>query len=1093
MRKVFAWLGLVTLAGLAGLRTAEAGEPLKPYVVFLLDSSRSMERLQNGDPSTTGFGPPSCGGPDTRLNHARCAINKIVNSYGDMTFALGRYPRQTMGGTSGTTFPSGCTLTNPGCRGKDDDQFELLSPLVEGGNDAAAKWTDQTGNTCGYPTTYPIPSTQDPEIWSVSDDGSTPMTGAIVGTQRYYQGKQSLPDGSVTTLWPFGLLGFSPINADPLRNAFLPKITANATTCNSNPVTCDATAGCTGTNCCCARQCRPYLVIVVTDDVETCALPSDAVAAAAGLLSTPFPVSDSGAELAGYKNYRIETKAIGFAITPPTTDCVGTSGCQIEDLAHAGGAPDLPGTREGYYANNEAQLQLAITSILDDAIRTETCNNADDDCDNSIDEDFPGKASTCNNGRLGKCRVNGANACRTDGTGVGCTWSSTPTCAVAGAGCNVVNASGNTVAGTCTSSPAGLRCEPTAAANEGTQCNQVDDDCDGVVDEGLTCNCIPTGEQCDGINNDCDGAIDEGLTRSCGTGVCTGTETCVNGEWTGCNAPPVGVESCNGLDDDCDGNRDGFNRACSNMTCPGGSCVGGTCTGGARAGKQCGGFATDDPRNNPGGLPGSACMALGTQCVCHPGAQTCPLNGTPPYGYSACAGEVEPGIEVCNNLDDDCDGEVDEQPTITCTHDSDCAGSPITPVCENPTGAPNAGTCQNADCSVNNCGGRLICGPNGVPMCTQSSGVDNSCNGIDEDCDGMFDEHWQCTDPDGPDDIPGNADDCPCTSGGMCNAHETCENGAVICAGTPTSIESCDCEDDDCDGAVDEGTCGAGGGPAGSSCKGCQCAFPCQGGEFPCPLGKRCVTQPGDTQGFCLADPCFGVTCDAVNGNMQVCRPKANNPSDHECISACDPSVITCNAPNICFGPTGECRPDDCTTFPDRCSAQQLCVNGNCVTNLCLGVDCPDDQYCVSGQCYESCANIECPSGQRCRLGACVTDPCGEPCPNGQVCHDATGECVADPCGVINCPQGQWCNPNNNGMCEDDPCVGTACPHEGEICRGGTCFDPSAFAPDAPTEQHVTTGGGGGCSTGGGSSGAGLALGLAVMLMLVRRTKGGAS
>ncbi|MDX2092322.1 MAG: VWA domain-containing protein [Kofleriaceae bacterium] len=1156
-------VGLCLLTCLLAPRAAHAGDPLKPYVVLVLDTSGSMD-------APTNAGPPSCGGTNTRLNHAKCAINKIVNSYGDMVFALARF-RETAGGTFATTCDADgdvngseadqCTTSGISCNGCDcdgsdttcgtgctanmrsDGRLEMLTALVDGNNELAGNLTDGSCGTCTMPAVGTAPAVNQ-EIWGTGS--GTPLGGSMLGAHRYWQGLQatdairtgtgdslSVSAGIVTltdaapsanfsaslvgamititgatnaanngtftitervsntviryanaagvaeaayggswtinsTLWPSGFAGFDPIRNDPTKTAFLP------TGCNPSP-------SCTGPTCC-VEQCRPYITILLTDGDETCG--GNAVGAAAAMLNT---------DIDG-RRYRIETKAIGFGISAGDAD--------IEAIAQAGSPTgNVAGVNEGYYAANEAELQLAISSILADAIKTETCNNLDDDCDVFVDEDFPGKAAACSNGRFGKCRVNGSNVCRVDGAGLQCS-AGQSSCAslTAGASCTVVNAAGTSVPGTCEAATGGLTCVPTPTTEV---CNGIDDNCDGRIDENLgSCGCVPSTEICDGVNNDCDGATDEGTTVPCGSGTCQGVRQCApfagcdsTPGCTGptcclaaCNAATPQAEQCNGIDDNCDGNADGFQGACSNMTCGTGTCSNvvagiGTCVGGARAGKKCGTFGDLDPRNNPGGNPSSACEALGAQCICNPGNHTCPLNGT--GTYTACVQEVEPRTEICNDLDDDCDGHVDETPTITCTSSTDCP--PITPSCENPSGAANAGTCQPADCSINSCGGQLLCVA-GVATCTQSAGVDNNCNGIDEDCDTMIDEHWQCTDPDGADDIAGNADDCPCTSGGMCNARESCENGAVICAGTPMGMETCDCEDDDCDTRFDEGTCGGG-----SSCKGCQCAFPCQGGEFPCPLGKRCVTLQGDTQGFCLADPCFGVTCDPVNGNKQVCRPKAQNLADYECVSACDPSVISCGAPNICFGPTGECRPDDCTTFPDRCNAQQNCINGQCVTNLCQGVECPDGQYCVGGQCYGSCAGVECPAGQRCRLGMCQEDPCGEQCPPGRVCHDATGECINDPCDIIQCPQGQWCNPNNNGACEDDPCVGTACPNEGEICRGGTCYDPSMFAPDAAVEQLVTTGGGGGCSTGGGSSGAGLALGLAMMLVRRRRAKGGAS
>src|SRR5688500_11224277 len=96
MRKLFAWLGVAMLVVVCGSSPAYAGDPLKPYVVLILDTSGSMD-------APTGSGPPSCGGTDTRIEHATCAINRIVNSYGDMVFALGRFREQT-----GGTFTNSC-------------------------------------------------------------------------------------------------------------------------------------------------------------------------------------------------------------------------------------------------------------------------------------------------------------------------------------------------------------------------------------------------------------------------------------------------------------------------------------------------------------------------------------------------------------------------------------------------------------------------------------------------------------------------------------------------------------------------------------------------------------------------------------------------------------------------------------------------------------------------------------------------------------------------------------------------------------------------------------------------------------------------
>src|SRR5205823_6401972 len=91
-------------------------------------------------------------------------------------------------------------------------------------------------------------------------------------------------------------------------------------------------------------------------------------------------------------------------------------------------------------------------------------------------------------------------------------------------------------------------------------------------------------------------------------------------------------------------------------------------------------------------------------------------------GAQSCTGGAARSAEVCNGLDDDCDGTTDDLPQAGVP----CSGA----------GINTAGACRAAYACV---GGAPGPGPSGL-TCVQTIGpTAELCNGVDDNCDGLTD------------------------------------------------------------------------------------------------------------------------------------------------------------------------------------------------------------------------------------------------------------------------------------------------------------------------------------------------------------------
>ena len=207
--------------------------------------------------------------------------------------------------------------------------------------------------------------------------------------------------------------------------------------------------------------------------------------------------------------------------------------------------------------------------------------------------------------------------------------------------------------------------------------------------------------------------------------------------------------------------------------------------------------------------------------LCTAGLETC-SGGM----FGSCVGEVTPQPELCNSLDDNCDGQTDE-------------GNPEGGGACN-TGLPGVCAAGTSECQ----GGGLSCNQN-----QQASA--ETCNGLDDNCDGATDEG-----------NPGGGGACSTGLPGICNQGTLqCQTGTLNCLqDNPSTEETCNGLDDDCDGSTDEGNPG-GGGDCNTGLQGI-CApgtLVCQGGSLSCSQNN----QPTPEDCFDEIDnDCDGLTDD---------------------------------------------------------------------------------------------------------------------------------------------------------------------------------------------------------------------------------------
>ena len=625
-------------------------------------------------------------------------------------------------------------------------------------------------------------------------------------------------------------------------------------------------------------------------------------------------------------------------------------------------------------------------------------------------------------------------------------------------------------------------------------CNGLDDNCNGLTDEG-SCDdknaC--TLDICDGKST-CSHKLLDGTACDDGSACTDGDQcqqgACVPGKTKNCDDKNICTkDQCDAVKGCAHAPDEGAPCDDDNACTLGDVCAQGQCQAGVP--KIC---------KSPDGCTTATCSLSDGKCNYVKVAE-----GTPCEDGVVCTDKDTCKLGVCGGVPMSCDdGNVCT--TDACDAKKGCIATPQGQVtCDDGNPCTLNDKCQSGQCL----GAQLVCDDKNA--CTADAcNAQGTCTFLSKS--GACDDGDPCTVGDqcaGFACKPGNMvcackqdSDCP-DDKNVCNGSLYCDTSSVPygCKVKPATVPHCDddnvCTTDSCDPT--------------SGCQHVNNATACSDGNG-CTVGDACSggkCSPGANTCQCTVTPdCLALEDGNVCNGTLMCDTKTlpyKCVVDPATIVTCTPPVGTC-AVGTCAPTTGTCsyvpqnNGQSCNADNNACTVGDACSGGKCIAGSVA--NCDDGNACTSDSCSSAtgCAHaplaVACTDGNPCTLGdicsqgvctpgslkdcndgnACTIDSCNvatSACVNkasSATCDDGNACTANDTCAAGQC-SGSAINPatacSDSNACTQDGCdTVKGCTHtlncdDGNDCTVDSCASPSSGCqhPAAPLGQACGSGG----------------------------------